>query len=134
MKKEHRYKLVIFFNVCAIYQCRINNFIDKNWEPLPAGVIYYCVISVVNDYEYPPNGIYCEKFARWAKYDLSICKQENVGKALVIGGGNFSFKKILIIAVVTAVLGYFGNRSFKIKRIQFVEKIIHSGYKLYISF
>uniref|UniRef100_A0A0N5BI17 LRAT domain-containing protein n=1 Tax=Strongyloides papillosus TaxID=174720 RepID=A0A0N5BI17_STREA len=113
------------FNVCGGYQCRINNSMDKDCEPLPSMLIYHRVISAVNDYGYPPHPIYCETFAKWARYDLSICEQENVGKALVIGSGIFSFKNILLIALVTTVLGYFRTSGIGIKRIRFINKIFH---------
>uniref|UniRef100_A0A0K0EUY9 NTR domain-containing protein n=1 Tax=Strongyloides venezuelensis TaxID=75913 RepID=A0A0K0EUY9_STRVS len=41
-----------FFNVCGDYQWIINNSMDKDCKPLPAGIIYYRVLNSVGECGY----------------------------------------------------------------------------------
>uniref|UniRef100_A0A0N5BI14 LRAT domain-containing protein n=1 Tax=Strongyloides papillosus TaxID=174720 RepID=A0A0N5BI14_STREA len=117
------------FDVCTNYQCRINNSMDKDCKPLPAGVIYYRVLNRVGECGYGDRINNCEQFAKWARYDLSISEQENVGKVVMIGGDISLFKNRLLITLATTILGYFG-----IRKIGFINKTFVRGFKLYESF
>uniref|UniRef100_A0A0N5BI18 LRAT domain-containing protein n=1 Tax=Strongyloides papillosus TaxID=174720 RepID=A0A0N5BI18_STREA len=92
------------FDICLNGQCRINNSFDKECEPLPKGDFRSRVLSKVGESRYCLLSNNCEHFAKWVRYDISISRQANIGKAIIGGSTGLIISKNLFYFCIGSMI------------------------------
>uniref|UniRef100_A0A0N5BI12 LRAT domain-containing protein n=1 Tax=Strongyloides papillosus TaxID=174720 RepID=A0A0N5BI12_STREA len=95
-----------FLDVCYNDKCRINNSMDKHCKPLQAEDIRSRALSAIGNFEYCVFSYNCEHFAKWARYNLSISGQANIGKAIMASVATFRIFHNIYFAIACGVVGY----------------------------